>query len=453
MYSRVVAFMEKNNMLEGLSGMVIGLSGGADSVCLLLLLKRLATEKGMELKAVHVHHGIRGDEADGDLEFCRRLCKSLDVELKEYFYDVPKYASENGLTLEEAGRILRYESFERERRPGFKIAVAHHMNDQAETVLFNLCRGSGIRGLRGMLPTRDNIMRPLLCCTRKEIEEYLKGRKTGFRTDSTNLDTRYCRNGIRNMVLPYLEKNIHGGTVRNIASLAARAGEAEEYLEGLTGEKYAKKSIKTNEGILLKNLEEEAPYMAKRLVFKAIEDLNASLKDIGEVHLDRVVGLINTQSGREVPIHGGLMAKKMQDGIFLYRSGEKARISYEITVPGCTRIPGKGTWKFELISRDELKKISNEPYTKCFDYDKIQCNMLLRTRIKGDRIGIDDKGHHKRLKQFFIDGKIPERDRDEVILLAAGNDILWVTGGRMGADYKISETTRQVLRVSFEKEN
>ncbi len=454
MYDKIVRYMAKNRMLEGKTGVVVGLSGGADSVCLFLVLQRYCSEKGIALKAVHVHHGIRGEEADRDMNYCKELCTKYNVPAIVYEYDVPGYAAEHGIGSEEAGRILRYQAFEQERLKmgdNAVIAVAHHMNDLAETVLFNICRGSGIKGVRGILPVRGNIIRPLLCCERSEIEAFLRDNNIIYCTDSTNNGTDYTRNRIRNEVIPYLQQNINPQTVANIASLAENAALAEEYLAKQTAECMAVMVTECDGGCLISSAGETDEYMLGRIIRNVISRLLGSLKDIGETHVNGVIALAEGRSGRRFDISKGLYAVKNTDGIYIGFDNDKnsGTVAEPVYVnPPCNGvIYNEQTFDFETVPADKIQKISNELYTKCFDYDKIKFGLCLRGRMPGDRLVIDDAGHHKSLKQYFIDAGIPARKRDGICLLADGNDIVWVVGGRISAEYKITEDTVNVLTV------
>lgn len=454
MYEKVKKYVQQNRMLEGCRNVVIALSGGADSVCLAHMMKRLSEETGgFELTAVHVHHGIRGAEADRDAEFCENFCKALGISFKEICRDVPAYARKNKISCEEAGRALRYEALRGEalKLSSAKIAVAHHMNDQAETVVFNMCRGSGIRGMRGMLPENDGIIRPLLCCTREEIEKYLSGQNERFCTDSTNGEDSYARNRIRHGVLPFLAENINTGAVYNIAAMAARMAEAEAYLASQTDKAYAVSVDYTHDGILLKNLESEDLYIAKRIIMKALGELASGLKDIGENHVEAVAALINADSGKCADVSRGIAARREPDGIFLRRNEDKARFEpVKVDFPsGVIDCGGGGSFEFSVETWNKEEKISNSIYTKCFDYDKIKFGLWLRTREDGDYLTIDALGHHKKLNQYYIDEKIPGYMRDSTLLLADGHSIMWVVGGRISEEYKISDRTKRVLRVKY----
>lgn len=211
MEQKVNAYIQKYHMLEKGEKIVIGVSGGADSVCLLFLLLSLRSEWDLKLQAVHVHHGLRGADADADEQYVRKLCQVQDVPLYVFHEDVKAYAKERGMTEEEAGRVLRRERFVQIKNEtgASKIVLAHHKNDNVETVLWNLSRGSGIRGAGGIRPKNGDWIRPLLCVTREEIEDYLGERKIAYCEDATNKEDDYTRNRLRNHVIPYLQEEIN----------------------------------------------------------------------------------------------------------------------------------------------------------------------------------------------------------------------------------------------------
>lgn len=455
MYRKIREFAKKNNLFAT-GHIVMGLSGGADSVCLFMVLKHFMEEFGFSFTAVHVHHGIRGAEADRDMEFCKKLCADNAIPLKIFCFDVLQYAKEHNITSEEAGRILRYQSFEKEaaEHENCTVAVAHHMNDQAETVLFNICRGSGIRGVRGMLPKRDYIIRPLLCCTREEIEHFLRENNQEYCTDSTNLENDYSRNKIRNTVLPFLCENINTRSVENIAMLANRAAETENYIEKIVNQKYELLAGAEAGGILLRGLDGEDEYIAGRLVRLTISKMTNSLKDITQLHIDKVLTLNTLQSGAKADIRQGLWAQKTTEGIMFFYKQEKSLETIEVVLPDENNPQTTaGNCIFILENCKINKKIRNEVYTKYFDYDRIINSLQIRTRRTGDVIAVDDSGHHKRLKQYFIDEKIPQPMRDEIPLLACKDHIVWVIGYRIGAEYKVTDTTERVLKVIYGGKN
>lgn len=230
-------YIEANQLIRPGDGVVVGLSGGPDSVFLLYALHTLQARMGFTLRAVHVHHGIRGAEADRDEAFSEKLCAKLDIPFQAVHVAAPAYAAQHGLSLEEAARILRYEALEAARQqltqaPAAWIAVAHHLDDQAETVLHNLVRGAGLRGLAGMENRRNHVIRPLLSIKREDILKWLKQYDIPYVTDSTNADPHYTRNRIRSTVLPEL-REINPEASAHIAHSAALLREADAFFHAL----------------------------------------------------------------------------------------------------------------------------------------------------------------------------------------------------------------------------
>ena len=238
-YNKVTNFINKYQMLEAGDLVAVGVSGGADSVCLLHLLRRVSGEIPCTLLAVHVDHGVR-PEAAKDAAYVEQLCRKMEIPFYLQKVDMNGYAKEHGLSPEEAGRQLRYAAFEEAlkeyRREGqaCKIAVAHNANDRAETMLFHIFRGSGIRGLRSIRPVREHVIRPILCLEREEIERYLAENHLEYCQDSTNEEDEYTRNKIRHHILPYAEREVCSGAVAHMGELADILAETEHYLEGQT---------------------------------------------------------------------------------------------------------------------------------------------------------------------------------------------------------------------------
>lgn len=198
MYHKVKAYIEKYHMLDEKDKVIVGVSGGADSICLLFMLIELKKEMGLSVEAVHVHHGLRKETADADAAYVKKVCKELGIELRLFYEDVKSFALHNKMSEEEAGRYVRRRIFKEvlKEAGGTKIALAHHQNDNAETLLWNLCRGCSLKGMGGIAPVDGVFIRPLLCLKREEIESYLVNRGISYCTDETNLEDGHTRNRI-----------------------------------------------------------------------------------------------------------------------------------------------------------------------------------------------------------------------------------------------------------------
>ena len=475
----VEAFLEQYHMIEQSDVVVAGVSGGADSVCLLLHLLELKEKLSFTLAAVHVQHGIRGEESLQDAAFVEELCRRYQVQLFRYDYDVPEYAKQHGYSEEEAGRNLRYESFHKALEelgaPEGKIAVAHNRNDLAETMLWNMIRGSGMRGMAGIPPVREGIIRPLLHTARVEIENYLKEKGESYCTDATNASLDYTRNRIRNQVLPVLEE-LNAGVYAHMEQLGDDIRKTQEYLSAVIEEKkaqYVERDFRKTQAFLIaEELLKEPEILYTSIIKECICETAASSKDITRTHVELVQKLFAMQTGRSVNLPYQVVAERTYGGVRLQKCEKQPE--HKITEPvgmlsgqsssqpvgrqsgqpaGCCGISIEEHPDFtcRIYKREELPEgISKKKYTKWLDYDKIKQELSIRTRQPGDFLIVDDKGSSKKLNRYFIDEKIPSEERDSILLLCTGSEVLWVVGGRINENYKIAPRTRRILEIQYQ---
>ena len=487
MINRIHDYMIHNKMIEEGGCILAAVSGGADSMCLLEILRELQAKAGFQLRVLHVHHGLR-ESAEGDLEYVAGYCAASGIPFEAVRVDAAGYAAEAGMSVEEAARHLRYEALESaaerwdcENKPKSdsessqqtedihcRIAVAHHLEDQAETVLFNLVRGSRLRGLRGMLPVNGRIIRPLLECSRREIEDYLRERGITWREDETNEDIRYARNLLRREVMPLLEK-INAGAVQHIAKAAEEAAETEEFLRAET-EKVIKgcrerQEIQQKPIVLsISRLLQEPPLIRRRVVYEAIAEAAGRKKDLRDVHVQDVLRLAQKNGNGRLDVFGGVQVEKSYDRLIFFAAPEGLRQAVSPAPAASRRWPMEaGEYSCRVFDFDgNLASVSRKQYTKWFDYDKIGTFPSFRTRSEGDRITLDESGRSKSIARYMIDAKIPAKLRERIVLPAAGKEILWVpTGlaaeairssdsGRISASYMVSGHTRRILEISWE---
>lgn len=467
---KVRKYMEQFNMAEKGESVIVGISGGADSVCLYKILLELKKYFDIDIIAVHIHHGIRGDEADRDMNFVENMCKNDGVKFKCYKYNVPEYAKANGLSEEEAGRTLRYKAFDEVAKElisngrSVKIAVAHNRNDSAETFIHNLCRGSGLKGLAGIPYKNGSIIRPVLCLTREEIERYLSEHNIAHIDDSTNFTEDYTRNKIRHRVLPYLNENINDNSISHICQAADELREIEDYLSEITNYAYENIVSEHNNCIYInrKALEDEKEIIQKRVVRVCIEKAAGKLKDITRKHIEDVIDLCDRQTGRYIMLPYGIIARVQYENIILERENinkiiDEKNIEKDIRKDGVYTL-GDEEFDVRIIDVEkekinikflinQLKNYQNL-YTKCFDYDKIQFTVQLRYRESEDYLVINAKGQRKKLKSFFVDNKIPAEKRGMIPVFADGSHIIWIVGHRISEEYKVTEDTRHLLIIS-----
>jgi len=462
--TRVFDYMKAERLVQEHDTVVIGVSGGADSVCLLFLLLELSSQLNIRIRAVHVHHGIRGNQADADADYVAGLCERLQIPLSIQYVDAPGYATENNLTLEEAARILRYRALTELAGDGL-IAVAHHRDDQAETMLFQMLRGSSVRGLGGMRPRRDRIIRPLLCLSREEILTYLKENNISYQTDETNFDNAYSRNRIRNEVLPIMTE-IQPQAVKHMAALAEDLQEMDAYLRS-QAEAAREGMIQTDERGIIFDTDaflKLNPIIRRTVVAMAFEQLVIGRKDIGRIHISQVAELVEKESGKEITLPYGMKAVKEGRTLTIFReagmkdAGAAAKTVMDISAEGQYVLEDQRELTTRIFPKSEGLQIPRDAYTKWFDYDKIKFGLQIRNRQPGDYLCIDAQMHHKKLQDYFVNTKIPGSKRDKCLLLADGDHILWVIGGRISEYYKVSEETEYILEIklqeaAYEREN
>ena len=480
---KVFHYIEQNNMLGNCDNLIVGVSGGADSVCLISILKEYIEYKrlSVSLLAVHINHNIR-QTAKRDEDFTKALCDSLGIRFKAIGIDALKLAKKSGQSVEEAGRNERYRIFNEcaKELVNSKIAVAHHLDDQAETVLMNLFRGSSINGLKGIQPVRDNIIRPLLCISRKEILEILDCKNQTFVTDETNSDNTYTRNFIRNVILPQVSENVNQRAVENINSCALEISMVNDYIEKETSkayEKYVSEDLSNHTALIHNSIINCDEIIRRRVIYNAIVRLSKSAKDIYNTHVSSVEQLLQMQVSKSVSLCFGIKAVRTYDGIVINpKQPKQDEAEFEIDISDENAFPKNvklgiqayihkagnvfiKSVSFELINSKLFNKndnLMNNLYIKAFDYDKIKgslqkkANLKIRRRRTGDTIVISKTGNTKKLKSELIDRKIPANNRRDVVLLCEDSNILWALGVRRSEDYLVSDNTESVLLVKFQ---
>ncbi len=467
MYQNIIDKVKKycidRELLKENMGIVAGLSGGADSVFLLEALRELQNQFSLRICAVHVNHGIRGEEAARDELFSERYAEGMGVPFRKFMGDVPMMAAEWHMSVEEAGREFRYRCLEDVRQElGYDvIAVAHHRDDQAETILLHMLRGSGLRGMGGMLPRRDRIIRPLLCVGKEEILEALAERGIGFCQDSTNEEIRYRRNKLRREVIPLLQE-VQEGAAEHLARLGEEMQEVAAYLEG-QAEACCQELVREEKGCLKVEVDAflNIPNILRREVaMRLLARMAGRRRDLGSIHVAKFQELFAKGTGRSLDLPYGLRAWREYGWVFLGKTNG-------VGEPG----PGGGQWSEELclgkdmtvtISRGEkwvLRPMKKEAErfsaanlkkccTKCFDYDRMDTMPRFRYWEPGDFLWLDRKGRRKKLNRIFVDEKIPVADRRRIPILAMGSHVLWIPElNRQSAFFYVTEETQEVLCI------
>ena len=491
MIDKVYRYMKSCHMIPPGRRILVAVSGGADSMCLLEVLRKLQERAQLEIRVLHVHHGLR-ESAEDDLQYVAEYCKEAGIPFQAVRVDAAGYAAANGLSVEEAARHLRYEALEKAAKEWdtqadhseCRIAVAHHIEDQSETVLFNLVRGSRLTGLRGMLPVNGRIIRPLLCCSREEIESYLMEHGITWREDETNEDVRYSRNLIRKQVMPLL-LSINKGAREHIMRAAEEAAEAESYLAGETERalerccaqgrsgKQAKSGVEASDNkqaeeivIHIPSLLEEPLLLQRRVVYAAIAEASGRKKDLQDVHVQAVLELCRKQRNGELDVAGGVHVTKVYERLYLspgtgakaimpeIKAGQPEPPIIQVFDDPFTKLPTEPeeyTWRVFDFDGD-MDAVPRKQYTKWLDYDKIGKLPIFRTRRTGDCITLDEYGRTKSIARYMIDRKVPAQIRDRIVMPTCGSEILWVPGGRISAAYMVSTDTKRILEIRWDPE-
>lgn len=447
MLEKVKTTISKFNMLEFSDNILVGLSGGADSVSLLICLKEL----GYNVSAIHINHNLRGEESNRDERFCIELCERLDIPLTVKSIDVKTYCRENKLGLEEGARELRYKAFDEVNAD--KICTAHTLSDSVETMLINLTRGTALKGLCGVPNKRGNIVRPLIECVREEIEDFLSDYGIDYVTDSTNNSNDYTRNKFRHLVVPKIleitgEQN--GSFYKNVNKTFSSLSEDEDYLNSEAEKLLEKSKICENEYdydlissahnaiknrvfiLLLKKYNAEV-CMAK------LNDLKQACCDNKKINLKKNV-YAHTKSGKLIFSDNNTFKTEAYFKEISFKNAE-ANILTEIFFDKkvCFSIIDDGFG---------ISNINNEFTKNAIDYDKIKGKIFLRNRISGDKIRLYNKGFTKTLKKLFNEN-IPLEDRHKVAVLSDEDGVIFVHG--FGADERVcvDENTKRILKIKI----
>lgn len=404
------------NLLNKGDSVLVGLSGGADSVCLTYALNELKEILGIEVYTAHVNHGIRGDEANNDELFAEKFSKSLGIKFFSARFNVPELAKQTGVSEETAGRNARYEFFENlcNEYKISKIATAHNKNDNAETILMNFMRGSTVKGLCGIPYKRGNVIRPILDVSREMIEEYCQINKLEYVTDSTNLSNNYTRNKVRNILIPLVKENFNPNFVSTVTSNAKLMIEDSYCLDQIAYGVYSK--IAKHGSVSISKLKENPVSIQRRVIRYMLSEVYSGLSDIPGIYISDILNLKHTGNG--INLLNGVIAKIEYDKLKIgkFESSKSLDFKYSLNVPCCAQIP-EILYSVSIEKCDKRKK-DGYIYLGC-DTDRI----IIRNRQPGDRFYPSGMTGSKKLKQYFIDNKIPKEIRSSIPIIEINGEI------------------------------
>jgi tRNA(Ile)-lysidine synthase len=452
--TKVKETIKKYSMFNSGDRVLVAVSGGPDSVCLLSVLHVLAKDLELELHIAHLDHMFRGKESADEALFVEELANKFGIPAIIEKFDVPAYCLERGLSSQEGAREVRYDFLQRTAAAidAFHIATGHTANDQAETFLMRLIRGAGASGLSAIPPVRENIIRPLIEATRDEVLEYLKKTGLAFVTDPSNAKPVYTRNRIRLEVLPVLQRF----NPRIVATLAAEAGQLrdeDEAVEGYCATLADSILVQKDNTVFVKRNEFNTlpPAFRRRLLKKASDLAGAESSGLSRIQIDEAISFMSTaRTGRTMDLPPGLTIGREYDRFVISAQSGTAGFSRVLMIPGVTVIPELRMEINTLVTDrppDEQEDI-NYVWQALFDYDKIGPVLTVRNRRPGDWFcptGMGGKS--KKIQDYFVNVKVPRRKRDLIPLLCSGENILWVVGMRTDERYLAGAGTKKVLTV------
>ncbi|HEX75994.1 MAG TPA: tRNA lysidine(34) synthetase TilS [Dehalococcoidia bacterium] len=464
---RVIHFIQEHKLFSAGEKLVVAVSGGADSVCLFHILVQWQRELGVKLQVAHLNHQLRGAESDSDAKYVCDLAHHLDIPVTIEHRDVAAYRDRKGYSLEEAAREVRY-SFLAEvagATGASRVTVGHTRDDQIETILMHLLRGTGIAGLRGLQPRsllqygedreRMEVVRPLLEVTRQETLDYCQRYQLRPRSDSSNTELSFLRNRVRLELLPVL-RNYNPSIDKALLRLAAAAGDDVSFIEEQALWLWNKVAKEESSAIYLdrSKIASLPRAMQRQILRLAVARLLGSLKDIEADHLEAMVDFLAKPAGKRLCLPQGLTLLT-EYGRLVLTSAQASLCPlppledvFNINVPGKTALP---SWQVKADILKEPGDSDEDSFAANFDLDKVGKELTVRQRKPGDRFQPLGMSQIKKLQDFMVDVRIPRTWRGRVPLVCSGEQILWVVGWRIDDRVKVTEATKNILRLEFER--
>ncbi len=453
---KISRYIQSGNLLNKGDSVLIAVSGGRDSCTLLHSMHMLREEFHLQIAVAHFNHGFRGEESDGDEEFVRRLCDQLGVPCHSQKCNLPERMRLTHLSAQEASRIERYEYLSHTARTigASKILLGHTLDDQTETILLNIIRGTGVDGLKGILPFKNDLVRPLLCLTREETGKYCEDAGIAYRTDRSNESVKYLRNRIRLELLPLLRKEYNPSIDRSLRRLGDIAYEESNYMDDHVSELASRILHSVSDGVVFRaeDLLSQPLALRRRLIRHAIEMIQGSEENIT---YDQVQSFLNaiTISRTGVTWEETLQGERVRlrlskgKGSILHLSPQVSVLPFEypLNIPGITPIPAvNAEVECRYSNQFEMIRFAN-PYMAWMDVDKLSFPLILRNRRSGDRFKPLGMQEPVKLKDYLIGKKVPKGQKDLITIISDANAIVWVAGYTIDDRVKITDTTRTCM--------
>lgn len=463
MLDKVINYIKENKIIQQDDRILVALSGGPDSVCLLHMLYRIKDKFNLKLGAIHINHMLRGEEADKDENYIIDLCEQMGIKHYVKRINIEYIAKETNVSLETAGRNERYKAFEeiKIKDKYNKIAVAHNANDQAETILMRIMRGTGLEGLTGIKPQREGgIIRPILCLNRQEIEDYCEYNGLNPRIDASNYDRHYSRNRVRLDILPYMRDNFNKDIIDTLNRMTLLLQKDNEFIEGYSQKCYNIYCKKHNNKLeILKELfEKEMESIITRVVIIAFKEISKSYQNFEMKHIYEIVNLASRETGKKINLTNNIICENLYGNIVLSKNDNKyynSCVKTEIKLDKDNIIENiefnNYIINFEVIENKKKEKFTKNNLIKLFNYDKIEKEILIRYRKDGDKIIPLGMSGSKKVKDIFINSKVPREERDNTPILCFDDKISWIVGYKTSQLFKIDSDTKMILKITVNR--
>lgn len=452
MINKFIKTIRDHNLIEENDKILVGFSGGKDSSALLHLLMTLSKSYKIQIAIGHFNHKVRGDEANRDEEFCRQVGKDYSIDFFSDSYNMDNYAKENKISKEEAGRILRKNFFNRIlREEGYnKIALAHNMDDQAETILMRIIRGTGLDGLKGIEYKSGSIIRPILDISKSEIEEYINKEKISYVEDSTNKENDYNRNKIRNLLIPEIENNYNPNFKEALINLSNLAVEDSEFLDSYTEDTYKGLSNKGEDStvISLDAFNRQSLPIKRRLIRRVFLLENGNINNLSFKNVEDINNLSQGPTGKAIENVNGLRIRTSYNDLIFEKNKKNNDNEPNLLYTNLNKGINIINDNLSLSIEDSIE-ISQSLSEITIPKDLITGSLVLRNRKEGDKLRPLGLNGTKKLKDIFIDKKIPRDKRDNYYILSDEERIYWVLGLVKSEDTRMKSSKDQYIKIKI----
>lgn len=455
MYKKFKENIIKYNLIEENSTIILGVSGGYDSMSLALCFLELRKEKDFQLIVAHINHMMRGSASDGDEAFVRDFCEKNSIKFFSHHEDMQALAQDEKISEEDAGRRIRYGFFHElaDKYENSLIATGHNQGDQVETVLLNLIRGTGTRGLRGMDYKNGKIIRPILNISREEIQSFVDVSGWGHREDASNQESIYRRNSLRNQLIPFIEENYNPAFQEKVYAMTELIKEDTDLIESVIDESLQLLDLNYKSGQIDFDQEKFLSLdktRQKHILRYFIEEINGSLSGFDKAHIEEFLGLTKADTGKFMSINS-IVLKSEYGRIKVFKEEEVPELkAMKMGIKDMDFSFANYNISFRVLANSKRLKASRN--TQYFDADLLK-EINIRPRENGDRIRPFGFDGSKKLKDIFIDEKIPRDKRDSLPIFTDGREIIWVAGIRRSSLYTVKSSTKNIIKIMIEEKN